>query len=351
MFEILKQYCEVAAPGGQERRVHKLIEENWRPYVQEGKITPVGNYVAHVGGQGPKLMLVGHGDEIGFAVKYISPEGFIFFNSGQRNPNGKPDLRGSYFTPLGQQALIIGRDNVLSGVFATQTGHILTPQQRQKTELDWNDMFIDVFLPSREAVEEAGIKVGDRIVWDVPTRQHGKYYSGKAMDNRVSLALMEALLQRLEPEKLAFDLYLGSTIQEESGLYGAQSINREVQCTYAIALDTGLSGDIPGVDPRDVSTVLGKGPILIQKDLYSYDVLLGHHIEDAAAAANIPLQYASYTVYGTDSGALLREGVAAAAITVASRYTHSPFETVHADDLDATVDLLLEVLYRPMEAE
>lgn len=350
MFEILKKYCEIPAPGGYERRIHRVIQQDWQPYVQESHITPVGNFIAHVGGTGPRLMLVGHGDEIGFTVKYISPEGFIFFNSGQRDMTGTPDLRGSYFTPMGQQALIVGRDVQVEGVFATLTGHILTPQQRQKTALDWNDMFVDVFLPDRAAVLEAGIKIGDRIVWNPPTRQHGRYYTGKAMDNRVSLALMDALLKRLEPERLKFDLYLGSTIQEESGLYGAQSINREVGCTYAISLDTGLSGDVPGVDPRDVSTVLGKGPILIQKDLYSYDLLLNYHIEDAAKAAGIPLQHAAYTIYGTDSGALLREGVAAAAITVPTRYTHSPFETVHADDLDATVDLLLQILYSPMEA-
>lgn len=350
MFETLRKYCEVPAPGGHERRIHGLIQQDWEPYVQESCITPVGNYVARVGGQGPGLMLVGHGDEIGFTVKYISPEGFIFFNSGQRDMSGRPDLRGSYFTPMGQQALIIGRDALVPGVFATLTGHILTPQQRAKTQLDWNDMFVDVFLPDREAVEAAGIRIGDRIVWNPQTQQHGPYYTGKAMDNRVSLALIDAILKRLEPEKLAFTLYLGSTIQEESGLYGAQSINRELQCTYAISLDTGLSGDVPGVDPRDVSTVLGKGPILIQKDLYSYDLLLNQHIEDAAQAAGIPLQFAAYTIYGTDSGALLREGVAASAITVPTRYTHSPFETVHADDLEATVELLLHVLYRPMEA-
>lgn len=350
MFETLKRYCEIAAPGGLERRIHNVIQADWKPYVQSSHITPVGNYVAHVGGQGPRMMLVGHGDEIGFTVKYISPEGFVFFNSGQRDMTGKPDLRGAYFTPMGQRALIVGRETTLEGVFATLTGHILSPEQRNKTTLDWNDMFVDVFLPDRDAVQEAGIRIGDRIVWNSVTRQHGRYYTGKAMDNRVSLALIDAILKRLDPSKLAFDLYVGSTIQEESGLYGAQSINREVNCTYAISLDTGLSGDVPGVEPRDVSTVLGKGPILIHKDLYSYDLELNQHIEDSALNADLPLQHAAYTIYGTDSGALLREGVAATAVTVPTRYTHSPFETVHADDLDATVELLLQVLYRPLKA-
>jgi endoglucanase len=169
------------------------------------------------------------------------------------------------------------------------------------------------------------------------------------MDNRVALAMMDEMLNRVDVARLQYDLYFGSTVQEESGLYGAHSINREANCEYAISLDTGLSGDVPGVDARNVSTRLGAGPILIHKDLYGYHHVLNNRITDAASEAGIPLQHAVYSIYGTDSGALIREGVAAAAVVVPTRYTHSPFETVHADDLEATVALLLEFLYRPLE--
>ncbi|MGJ3237270.1 MAG: M42 family metallopeptidase [Anaerolineae bacterium] len=347
MFEFLEKLCNVPAPGGYERNVHQLLLERWQTQVAEAEITPVGNYIAHVGGTGQKLLLVGHGDEIGFTVKYISPEGFIFFNSGQRNSD-QPDLRGSYFNPMGQPALVVGHGVQLEGVFATLTGHILSPEQRQKTRLDWNDLFVDVFLPSREAVEAKGIKVGDRIVWNPGFYRRGDFLTGKAMDNRVSLALMDALLNQLEPDRLAVDLYISSTIQEESGLYGAQSINRQVNAPYAIAIDTGLSGDVPGVDPRNVATKLGAGPIIIHKDLYSYDVPLTHHIIDVATDQNIAIQHAAYSIYGTDAGALIREGVASSALAVPTRYTHSPFETIHVADFEATLALLLALVYQPL---
>lgn len=347
MFDFLKELCEIAAPGGYERRVHQVIADRWQNRVVQSTITPVGNYIARVGGDGHKLLLVGHGDEIGFTVKHISEDGFIFFNSGQRQSD-KPDLRGSYFNPMGQKALVVGQNVVLNGVFATLTGHILTPAQRNKTDLDWNDLFVDVFLPSREAVETQGIKIGDRIVWNPTFTQHGDYLTGKAMDNRVSLAVMDALLDRIDPTQLKVDLYFGSTIQEESGLYGAQSINRQINASYAIAIDTGLSGDVPGVNPLDVSTRLGHGPAIIHKDLYSYDVPLTQHIVDRANTAQIPIQHAAYAIYGTDAGALIREGVASSAIVVPTRYTHSPFETIHASDFNALVDLLLDIVYHPL---
>lgn len=348
MFDILKTLCEMPGPGGREERVHGFLRDRWAARSAEAYITPVGNLIAHVGGQGPRLLLLGHGDEIGFTVKAIDDNGFVYFRSGQREGGNGPDLRSPYFTPMGQPALIIGREALVPGVFATLTGHILTPAQRQKTVLDWNDLFVETYLGSREAVLAAGVRIGDRIVWNPPTQRIGKFYTGKAMDNRVALAMIDVLLERLEPDRLAYTLFVGSSIQEESGLYGASSINRDIQCTYAIALDTALSGDVPGVDPRDVSSRLGGGPVLVHKDLYSYDFALNNRLIDTAQAAGIPLQDAVYGIYGTDSGALIREGVAAAALGVATRYTHSPFETVHADDLEATVTLLLEFLYRPL---
>jgi endoglucanase len=347
MFDILKQLCEMPGPGGREERVHGFLLERWRQRAESIWLTPVGNLIARVGGQGPRLMLVGHGDEIGFTVKYISPEGFLYFTTGQRELSGKPDLRGVYFTPMGQPALVVGREALVSGVFATLTGHILTTDQRHKLALDWNDLFVDVFLSSRAEVEAAGLQIGDRILWNPPTRQAGKFYYGKAMDNRVALALVDVLLSRLDKSRLRYELYIGSTVMEESGLYGAESINREVRCEYAIALDTGLSGDVPGVDPRDVSTRIGGGPILIHKDLYGYNFRLNNRLIDAAQSAGVPLQHGAYGIYGTDAGALIREGVAAAAVGVPTRYTHSPFETVHADDLEATLNLLLAFLYQP----
>lgn len=349
MFEPLKMYCEVPGPGGREERVHRLFLDRVRPRVDRAWDTPVGNVIARVGGQGPRFLIVGHSDEIGFAVKSISPDGFLYFTTGQREASGRPDLRGMYFTPMGQPALVVGREALVPGVFATLTGHILTPSQRDKLALDWNDLFVDVCLPNRAAVEDAGIQVGDRIVWNTRTQQSGRYYYGKAMDNRVSLALMDTLLDRIDRSRLKYELYLGSTVMEESGLYGANSINREIRCEYALALDTGLSGDVPGVDPRDLTTKLGGGPTLIHKDLYGYSFRLNNQIQDVARTHSVPLQHAVHGIYGTDAGALIREGVAASALGVPTRYTHSPFEMLHADDLDATLDLLLAFLYTPLE--
>ena len=209
LFETLKMYCEIPGPGSREERVHTRALERWQPHARETWRSPVGNAFAHIGGDGPKMLLLGHGDEIGFALKYISEDGFLYFTTGQRELRGHPEWRGMYSMPTGQPALIVGRDVLVEGVFASLTGHILSTEQRDKHTLDWNDLFVDAFFSSREEALAAGVHIGDRIIWNPPTRAHGKMYTGKAMDNRVSLALLEELLPRLDVSRLRYDLYIG----------------------------------------------------------------------------------------------------------------------------------------------
>lgn len=346
MFELLKTLSEIPGPVGREERVHGFLRERWRERGLEATIDPVGNLIAHVGGNGPKLLLVGHGDEIGFAVRHISDDGFLFLSSGQRLGVDRPDMRGSYSLPIGQPALVMTRHGAVEGIFATLTGHILSQRQRETTRLEWSDLWVDVFASSRAEVEARGIRVGDRVVWNPPLRRQGDYIYGKAMDNRVALAILDALLDRVDPAESAYDLYFASSVQEEIGLIGAHSINRAIGAQYAIAVDIALSGDVPGVARHEVETRLGGGPVLIYKDLYAYNAPLTDAIADTAEAAGIPYQRAVFGIFGSDAGALMRDGVAAAALGVPTRYTHSPFETLLASDLERTVELLAAFIRR-----
>jgi putative aminopeptidase FrvX len=347
MYDILKTLCELPGPVGREKVVHEFLLQRWAPHCHDAYLTPVGNLVAHVGGRGPKLLLLGHGDEIGFTIKHISEDGYLFIASGQRLAPDRPPMRGSYALPIGQPALVITRSGSnVEGVFATLTGHILSQRQRENIELEWNDMWVDVCAGSRSEAEGLGIRVGDRVIWNPPTRRRGEHVYGKALDNRAGLAVMDSVLQRIESDSLAYDLYLASSVQEEIGLIGAHSINRGIGAEYAIALDIGLSSDVPGVDQRDVSVQLGAGPTLIHKDFYAYSADVNDRIIATAEESDIPLQHAVFGIFGSDSGALLREGVAASLIGIPTRYTHSPFEMLHLDDMAWTAQLLHAFLER-----
>ena len=77
MMERLKTLCEMAAPGGYERRVNRWLLSRWQDKVDRVWLTPVGNLIAHLEGPGPKLMICAHADEVSFVVRGISDDGFL----------------------------------------------------------------------------------------------------------------------------------------------------------------------------------------------------------------------------------------------------------------------------------
>lgn len=340
MFELLKTFCELPGPVGDEMAVQNFLAERWKPRARKVELTPVGNLIAHIGGKGPRLMLAAHADEICFVVKHIASDGFLWITTGQRDVEQRPSQRSPVFLPWGHPALVVTAAGGVEGIFATLTGHILTAEQRAKSNPDWHDIFVDVGAASRADAEAKGIRVGDRVIWNPPTRRMGQLAYGKAMDDRVGLAIMDRLLDVLDMERLAFDLTYVSTVLEEPGLIGAESAARASGCEMAIALDVGLAGDVPGVDARDVSARLGGGPTIVHKDLHSYNRALTQSVIRTAQAANIPVQPAVFGFYGSDAGAFTRQGVQSALVVVPTRYTHSPFEMVHLHDVELTVQLL-----------
>lgn len=132
--------------------------------------------------------------------------------------------------------------------------------------------------------------VGAGVIWNPPTRRVESRIYGKAIDDRVALAIMTELLEGLDPATLAYDLYFAATVQEEIGLAGATSLRADLDVDLAIAIDNGPVGDIPTLTHQQLPTALGAGPVLVHKDRYvhyHYDLLW--RIADEAARQGIPI--------------------------------------------------------------
>ena len=334
-FDTLRELMELPGPTGQEHRVMAWLREHWAGTVERVWTTKVGNLLAHVGGQGPTLLIQGHADELNFIVKSVDDDGFLWLASGQAG--GSPGKRFA----VGQPALVLGRRALIPGLFAAVSGHILTEAQRGRDTLDYDDVFVDIGASSRAEALARGVHVGAGVVWNTPARRMGTRIYGKAIDDRVALALMTLLLDNLDCGALTYDLYYAATVQEEIGLVGAHSLRADVDADLAIALDNGLVGDIPTVDARTMPTVLGGGPTLVHKDNWvHYDADLLWRLADVAEQHNIPVQHAIYEGFGSDGAALIRQGIPTALVAPSTRYTHSAFEMIDERDVDATLQLL-----------
>ncbi|HBY93273.1 MAG TPA: aminopeptidase [Chloroflexi bacterium] len=348
MFEILKALTELPGAVGNEQPVQRFLRERWAPLSQETHADGAGNLIAHVGGRGKKLLITAHADEVSFLIKSISEDGYLFLNSNQLG------LRPAhYLYMIGQPALGIGYDGErVEGVFAAATGHATSAAQREQPQREWNDIFVDIGAEDAEEVRARGLDVGCPVIWNPTTRRFGKYFCGKAMDDRLGLAVMDSLLHQIQPVNLQYDLYLASTVQEELGMVGASAVPLQIPLDLVICLEIGLAGDIPTVSERDIPAKLGGGPLLIFKDSYvHYSRNLTLALRRVATSRGMPVQSAVLPSFASDGLQFIRAGIATALLAAPTRYTHSPFEMTHEDDLVAMVDLLHAFLVTDLHIE
>lgn len=332
-------YCDLPGPTGYEAPVRERVLDRWRPHVSELRVDGVGNVLARVGaGTGRRVVVDAHMDEIGFRVASISDDGFLMLADGQRGHDQPQERRYA----VGQPAQVVGREGVLArGVFAAPSGHVLTPALRDAEHLMISDFFVDLGVSSRAEVLALGVRPGAGVVFDVATRRLGDRMVGKAMDDRMLLAVLELLLDELEIDRLGVDLWLAATVQEENGLHGARALAATERFDAAIALDVGLAGDVPGVAEGELEARLGAGPVVVHSDSYvHYDVTLTGELLDAAADAGVDVQHATFGRYGSNGCAYLDAGVPAALLTAPVRYTHTAVEMVALADVRATVEVL-----------
>ena len=343
MDENLKMYQELTeAPGvpGQEQEVRAIMRRYLQPY---GKIMEdnLGSIFAEKVGLagGPRIMIAGHMDEVGFMVTRITDEGFIKFTS-----------LGGWWEQvmLAQRVTVKTRKGDLTGVVGSKAPHVLGPEERKKP-MEKKAMFIDIGATSKEEAEKAGVRPGDSIIPICPfeTLVNPKLMLAKAWDNRAGCAASILVLKHLEGEQHPNVVYAGGTVQEEVGLRGAQTSSWLVEPDIAFALDVGIAGDTPGMTADESATKIGKGP-----GINIYDAgQVGHRglrdfVLDIAEAEGIPYQYDHITGGATDAGRihLFKKGVPALNIAVPARYIHSATSVIHRDDLENAAKIIAAVV-------
>ncbi|MDO9409001.1 M42 family metallopeptidase [Patulibacter sp.] len=341
---LLEVLCGVPAPSGFESPLLDEFIERWGNDVQRDGL---GNLLLRVGGSGPRTLIHAHADQVSYVVRSITDDGFLMLDNGQGARGTRPELRW----PVGQGARVVTRSGeIIEGVFAAASGHVahgaLGPQDGP--DLLWPTFWIDLGAESRAAVLRSGIHVGAQVLYRAEFRKLGEHrVAGCAMDDRVAIAVMEALRADLDLDALECELWFAITVQEENGLHGAQAVAAHDGFARVLGLEVGLVGDVPGIDDQEHPARLGAGPILVHKDsMVHYDRGIGLQIHAAAEAHGIPLQDAVFSSYASDGRAFIDAGSPAGLIAVPTRYTHTAFETVDLRDVRATVDLMRAIVER-----
>lgn len=333
---LFKTLTELQGAPGDEKRVRDFMKSELEKYADEIIYDNLGSIFGVKRGKGPKVMVAGHMDEVGFMVTQITENGMIRFQP-----------LGGWWSQvlLAQRVQIMTKKGTVIGVISSIPPHNLTEAQRKKP-LEIKNMLIDIGADDREDALKIGVRPGDTIVPICPftPMANEKKILAKAWDNRYGCGLAIELLKEVKDIELPNELYSGATVQEEVGLRGAQTAANMLQPDIFYALDASPANDMTG-DDKEFGQ-LGKGALLRIFDR----TMITHRgmrefVLDIAESNDIPYQY-FVSQGGTDAGRvhISNAGVPSAVIGICARYIHTSASIIHVDDYAAAKQLLIELV-------
>lgn len=339
---MLKELTDAKGIPGNEREPREVMKKYIAPFSDNIEQDGLGSLIASKTGDenGPKIMVAGHLDEVGFMVSKIDDKGFVSFQTV-----------GGWWSQvmLAQRVTIVTRSGeTITGVIGSKPPHILSPEARKKP-VDSKDMFIDIGATSKEEALKWGILPGDMIVpyFEFTVMKNEKLLLAKAWDNRIGIAIAIDVLKGLKDETHSNIVFGVGAVQEEVGLRGARTAATKIQPDIGFAVDVGIAGDTPGVSSKEASGKMGDGPqiLLFDASMVSHKGLRNLVI-DTAEENGIPYQFETIPGGGTDAGAIhiSGNGVPSLAICIPTRYIHSHAGILHRDDYENTVKLIIAVI-------
>lgn len=332
--DFLYQLLATASPSGNEEE----IQHKWIDYVKgfadDVRSDMAGNAIGILNPDAPfKVLLAGHCDEIGFMVKRIDNQGFIYVEKvGGISPK----------VAVGMKVEILGSKGRITGVVGVNAEH----HGGVKEDLKFEDIYIDCGAKSKAEITEY-VQIGDLAVYkrEVELLMNDRL-SGRGLDNRTGAFIVAEVLRELSNKDIPVGVYAVSTVNEETNMGGAYFAGAGIEPSMAIACDVTFATDYPGVSQAKYGEVeLGQGPVLAKGAPINKKIIT--LLEKAAHSLDIPLQYElTPRMTGTDADKLrlTGKGVPIALVSLPLRYMHSPVETVSLKDIKNVIELLSSMI-------
>src|SRR4051794_5886150 len=334
---LLKSLSEAPGVPGREERIRAILEKESQGLFDDVSTDNLGSLIAvkRSKTQGAKKVLLAcHIDEIGFYVKHIDDKtGHLRLNAA-----GGFDTRNLLARRVRVQASA-GEDLIGLMNPGDRPIHIPKEEDKKKTP-EVTEFFVGLSLPADEVKRK--VRIGDPVTLIQEFSEIGQCVSGKCMDNRVApFVALEAI--RKAAGNIKYDVTLAATVQEEVGCRGAGPAAYAVEPDIAIAIDTTLAVDTPGVPEDERVTFQGGGVALTIMDSMSISHRpLIDNFEAVAQKRDIPHQLSILPRGGTDAAPMQRArgGYKAMTLSIPTRYIHTVTECIHKRDLQAAIDLL-----------
>ena len=334
-LDFLLTLLATPSPTGFEAPGQRVWAAHVRPLAHRVEQDAYGNAWATRDGaaSGPRVMLEAHADEIGFAVKHVTDDGFV-----------RVDRIGGTDHALARARRVVfaGAHGPVAGILGNTAIHLRDRDDEKVPKVE--DLFVDVGASDAAGVAALGLRVGQPGVYaDAAERVGDNRIAGRALDNRLGGFVLAQVLKRLgDGEPAAATLVALNAVQEEIGGNGAKMATYQIRPDVAVVLDVTHATDTPGIEAaKHGRVVLGGGPSVTHGTV-NHPAVVARLIE-VAEAEGIPLQHESSSRYsGTDTDVIFtsRAGIPSALVSIPMRYMHSTVETVDLGDVAHTVALL-----------
>src|SRR5690625_2806022 len=153
-LDLFKKLTELQGAPGHEHRVRAFMKSELEKYADEIIQDNLGGIFGVKKGEGPRVMVAGHMDEVGFMVTNITDNGMLRFQ-----PLGGWWNR----VMLAQRVQLMTETGPVIGVISSIPPHLLTEAQRKKP-MEIKNMLIDIGADDKKDAEKIGVKPGDSVV-------------------------------------------------------------------------------------------------------------------------------------------------------------------------------------------
>ncbi|MFP4459385.1 MAG: M42 family metallopeptidase [Candidatus Zixiibacteriota bacterium] len=332
-FSLLRKLMDTPGVSGNETKIRNIIAEEIKPYVDDIKVDRIGDIIAHKKGNGPRVLLIAHMDEVGYMVKDIDDNGFIKVIA-----IGGIDPRVFY----AQRVIVHGREDI-RGIVGATPPHLLKGKDSRDKTIPLDKCFVDIGMEADDVKEL--VRPGDIVTFDVQSWENDISLFGKALDDRIGCFVMIEALKAAE--KLDCDLYIAGSVQEERGMKGASPVATAVQPDIAIALEGTFAADVPGIPDTGGKSIQGKGPEirLTDRAMMSHRGLV-ENLMTIGDSKEIDYQLAVKDAGATDAAAIHSAllGAQVTGIAIPCRYIHAPCGIARKYDIEQMVKLITEFI-------
>lgn len=336
----IKELCNAFGPSACEDAVAEMIIGEAAVYSDAYRRDRLGNLIfrRRFGeGEDPvRIMVCAHMDEVGFMITDVRDDGLLCFDAF--------DSINESVIPSKRVVLKANDGSLINGVIDSKAIHHKSSEERTKAP-KLEALYINIGAIDKETAQKH-VRIGSFGSFTSNFKLGGEKKDimlSKALDDRLGCAAIIELMRSLDEKaprtcERGAEVFFCFNTREEVGLFGAKTVSYAVDPDFAIVLESTTANDLAEVPEFRRVTKVGDGVALSIMDRRTiYDKETFERVSAIAERENIKTQIKRVVAGGNDAGVIhnIRTGVQTVALSVPTRYLHSPCALASLEDYKA----------------